>query len=107
MWARYIAFATCGDESRHPCRRMAAGSGFVTRDAALVHLVDLLGIEEFARVLQVHLLAHEDVEEIGVDMPVTSYATWRLEARQFFSDVSDDFLVLTTGLAIRFGGGLK
>jgi hypothetical protein len=43
----------------------------------------------------------------GVDMPVTSYATWRLEARQFFSDVSDDFLVVTTGLAIRFGGDLK
>jgi hypothetical protein len=40
-------------------------------------------------------------------MPVTSYATWRLEARQFFSDVSDDFLVVTTGLAIRFGGDLK
>ena len=31
----------------------------------------------------------------------------RLEARQFHSDASKDFLVVTTGLAIRFGGDLK
>ena len=43
----------------------------------------------------------------GVDLPVTKYAVWRLDARQFHSDASKDFLVVTTGLAIRFGGDLK
>src|SRR5262245_25316460 len=43
----------------------------------------------------------------GVDLPVTTYAVWRLDARQFHSDASKDFLVITTGLAIQFGGDLK
>ena len=43
----------------------------------------------------------------GVDVPVTKYAVWRLDARQFHSDASKDFMVVTTGLAIRFGGDLK
>jgi hypothetical protein len=44
---------------------------------------------------------------VGVDVPVTKDAVWRLDARQFHSDASKDFLVVTTGLAIRFGGSLK
>src|SRR6476646_2444051 len=44
-------------------------SGLVAGDGGLVDLVDLLGVEEFARVAQVHLVAHEDVEEVRVDVP--------------------------------------
>ena len=44
---------------------------------------------------------------VGIDVPVVKDAVWRLDVRQFHSDVSKDFLVVTTGLAIRFGGSLK
>jgi hypothetical protein len=44
---------------------------------------------------------------VGLDVPVVKDAVWRVDARQFHSDASKDFLVVTTGLAIRFGGSLR
>src|SRR5260221_13749321 len=55
-------------------RARAARSRLVAGDARLVHVVDLLGIEELAGVAQVHLVSHEDVEEIGVDVAVLLHA---------------------------------
>src|ERR1700686_1513325 len=49
-------------------------SRLVAGDAGVVDCVDLLGIEELARVAQVDLVAHEDVEEIGIDVPVLLHA---------------------------------
>jgi hypothetical protein len=47
------------------------------------------------------------VGTIGVDVPVAKYAVWRMDARGFASDTSDDYLVITTAIAIRLGGDLK
>src|SRR5690349_16736448 len=52
----------------------ACRSGLVAGDLALVHVIDLLRVEEFARVAQVHLLAHEHVEKIGVDVSALLHA---------------------------------
>lgn len=46
------------------------------------------------------------VGTIGVDTPVTKRAVWRLDARAFRSEGSEDDVVVTTGLAIRFGSDL-
>jgi len=46
------------------------------------------------------------VGTFGVDVPVTKYAVWRLDARLFHSDPAGDDLVITTGLAVRFGADL-
>src|SRR5450432_4828117 len=51
-----------------------ADSRLVAWDALLVHVVDLLGIEELAGVAQVHLVSNEDVEEVGVDVAVFLHA---------------------------------
>src|SRR5436189_4654068 len=63
------------ESGRFPSARRAekAGivpSGLVARDERLVDLVDLLGVEELARVAQVHPVADEDVEEVRVDVAV-------------------------------------
>ncbi len=42
----------------------------VSGDLALVNIVDLLFVEEHLGVAQVHLPAHEDVEQVRVDMAV-------------------------------------
>src|SRR5688500_15095199 len=51
-----------------------AGLGAVSRDPCLVDLVDLFGVEEFLGVAQVDLLAHEDVEELRVDVAAFLHA---------------------------------
>src|SRR5688572_20840407 len=42
--------------------------GVVAGDLGRIHGVDLLGVEELLRVAHVHLVAHEDVEEVGIDV---------------------------------------
>src|SRR5437879_7657801 len=48
----------------------AARSGRVAGDARLVHLVDLLLVEEHLGVAPVHLAPHEDVEQVRIDVVV-------------------------------------
>src|ERR1700681_3869469 len=68
-----VVIERCSSEFR---MRFSAGgartepSRLVARDGGVVDFVDLLGIEELARVAQVDLVADEDVEEIGIDVPV-------------------------------------
>src|SRR5687768_17359448 len=46
----------------------------VSGDGAFVDVVDLVRVEELARVAQVNAVAHEDVEEVGIDVPVLLHA---------------------------------
>src|SRR5688572_4984101 len=61
------------------CQFLSPRSGLVARDLALVHLVDLLLVEEHLGVAAVDLLAHEDVEEVRVDVVVELHAPEDLE----------------------------
>src|SRR6266436_6175785 len=59
--------------------RSAGRSGPVARDARFVDRVDLFGIEEHLGVAPVDLPAHEDVEQIRVDVVVELHAAQDLE----------------------------
>src|SRR3989304_5512282 len=61
------------------CRKMSPGyrdghrynhSGRIARNLRLVHLVDLLLVEEQLGVTPVDLLAHEHIEQVRIDVPV-------------------------------------
>src|SRR5207248_83583 len=59
--------------------RSAASVGLVARDLRFVDLVHLLLVEEHLGVASVHLAAHEDVEEVGIDMVIFLHAPEDLE----------------------------
>src|SRR5262245_28321459 len=56
-----------------------AALGRVARDAGLVHVVDLFLVEEHLGIAPVNLLAHEDIEQVRVDVAVEPHAAEDLE----------------------------